>query len=153
MLGKKQTTIEQKAKEDLAATALVVGIFFYNFIEGCIFYKFAAIKLSTLLIISICVPAIALLILIGSIYPKNGSKQEKRRFVGIFILLFALSMLITLPGHYYGFVCSYVVESKVQDCRYRYMIFVSTEENYFAAANRISKSIKNCEKEHVNTRN
>ena len=143
----------QKAKVDLVATALVTGIFFYNFIEACIFYKFAFIKLSTLLIISICVPAIASLILIGSIYPKKGSKQEKRRLVSIFILLFALSMLLTLPGHYHGFVSSYVVESKVQECRCRYMIFTSTEENYFAAANRISKSIKNCEKEHVNTRN
>ena len=36
-----------------------------------------------------------------------------------------------------------------QECRYRYMIFVSTEENYFAAAKRISKSIKNCEKEYT----
>ena len=144
---------EQRTKEDFAATALVTGIFFYNFIEACFFYKFAVIKLSTLLIISICIPAIALLILIGSIYPKNGSKQEKRRFVGIFILLFALSMLITLPAHYYGFVRSYVVESKVQECRYRYMIFASTEENYFAAAKRISKSIKNCEKEYINARN
>ena len=119
--------MEQKVKEDFAATVLVAGIFFYNFIEACIFYKFAFIKLSTLLIISICIPAIALLILIGSIYPKNGSKQEKRRFVGIFILLFALSMLITLPGHYHGFVQSYVVESKAQECRYRYVVFVSTE--------------------------
>ena len=152
MLGKKQTTMEQKAKEDLAATALVVGIFFYNFIEGCIFYKFAAIKLSTLLIISICIPVIVSLILIGSIYPKNSSNQEKRRFVSIFVLLFALSILVTLPGHYHGFLRSYVVESKVQECRYRYMIFVSTEENYFAAAKRISKSTKNCEKEYANTR-
>ena len=154
----------QETKEIKIVTACIIAVFLYNLIEGYAFYKLAVVELSTLLMISICIPVILVLLLAGLIYPENSNKQEKECFLGILTLILVLTPLATLPGYYLiayhsspidqdveyeDFVRSYVIEPKTQECRFSYVVFKSTVENTATAIKRLNKSTKDCEKEYA----
>lgn len=154
----------QEAKEIKIITACMIAVFLYNLVEGYTLYKLAVVELSTLFMISICIPIILVLLLAGLIYPENSNKQEKECFLGMLILIFALIPLATLPGHYLiayysspmdqdveyeNFVRSYVIEPKTQECRFSYVVFKSTAENAATAIKRLNESTKDCEKEYA----